>query len=199
MTRLITKILMVMLVSLLTSLPVYAAGNKIETKYFSAEIANIRRARTGNVIVTIKFVSKIEDVSNLYIYSDIRQDDEAVACPGNKTVLIDGNGDEHTAHNCLPPYQPAQGGGIQRDTSYTKGMQLHAGAESVFVYKFGLAGTSLESLQNINITIPMRYQYCDRRNPGYYDKRADGNARDDWSGSCLTSLETLSFYDVSAS
>jgi hypothetical protein len=183
--KLISKIILGMAAVTLCPSVGYANGNKAESKYFSAEIANIRRANTGNVIVTIKFVPKIEEPSNLYIYSDIEKNFED-NCRNNRTQLIDGNGDEHAAQNCLPAFKYG-------NSEYTDGMQIHAGSEAVFVYKFGLAGASLESLKNMNITIPMRYMYCDRQSPP--DWITDKNT---WRGNCSASPETLSFYDVNA-
>jgi hypothetical protein len=164
------------------SVPALAEGNRAETKYFSAEIVNVRRANTGNVIVTIKFIPKIDEVARLYIYSDIKQNFGDGPCPNNQTVLIDGNGDEHTARNCLPPYVTNG-----NNNHYTDGMQLHAASEATFVYKFGLAGTSSESLKGMNLTIPMRYSYCYLVD-FYSQKRFE----------CAPSPISLSFYGINA-
>lgn len=167
------------------SVPAFAEGNRSETKYFLAEIVNVRRANTGNVLVTIKFVPKIDEATSLYIYSDIIKHHWDGPCPNNQTLLIDGNGDEHTARNCLPPYTTNNFG----QNIYSDGMQLHAGSEASFVYKFGLAGASSESLQGMNITIPMRYNFC-------YPEKSK------WSETinqtCAQSPITISFYGVNA-
>jgi hypothetical protein len=165
--------------------PALAEGNRAETKYFSAEIVNVRRANTGNVMVTVKFTPKIDEGSSLEIYSDVEKKYNIPdPCPIAQATLIDGNGDEHRSRNCLPAYDTR---GLP-DYPYIGGMQIPSGSEASFVFKFGLAGSSSESLQNMNVTMPIRYQYCYQFVDQWNTKQT----------TCNKSPTTLSFYGVNA-
>jgi hypothetical protein len=184
MTKKISLAAITLFASVVSAGPAYANGNHVETRYFSADIVNVRRAQTGNVIVTIKFSPKIDDSERLYIYSDISKTYKTgeAECPENNTILIDGDGEEHTAQNCLPPFDDQLASGVK----YTNGMQIHSGSDAFFVYKFGLASASKEALQNINLTIPMHYNHC------------VPNTSIVFGYTCSPSVMTLSFYGVSA-
>lgn len=153
--------------------PVFAQSDTASTKYFSAKIANIRRAATGKTLVTVLFKSFAPDTGSVTLYG------WTTKCRDSAT-LIDGNGEEYGTIRCMA----LSSGNSYGDVNGT-GLYIEGSTSASFVYEFSTPISTDENARiNINILMPIFYRVCLINE---YDRNI-----------CTNSTTSLSFYGLTA-
>jgi hypothetical protein len=102
-------------------------GIRSESKYFTADVINIDRTRSGKVFVSIEFTAKLHGPEYLYISRDSAQCSQAA-------TLVDSEGNEYSTNTCIERNAFANIIGGTNDG--TKPLYLEADSKATFVFKF---------------------------------------------------------------
>lgn len=129
---------------------------------FSAEIVNLRRTASGQVLATVIFHSRTAMGTVLTINNNVDQCSEAAG-------LIDGLGSEYISQNCINHRGSSNNGPFSRE-----GIRIDGPGDATFVFRFETPLPADESAnQDINITIPIFYEVIRNGGVWNYERRVN--------------------------
>lgn len=184
--RLIQWAAMLVIVTMAAIAPASAQQYRSSTRHFDAEIVNLRRMASGQVLATVVFRSKMTEPYVIQINNNADSCDQAAS-------MIDGIGNDYVSQNCINFYtQRGTSYGIQ-DTLSRTGINLASRSEATFVFRFETpAAVDDTANNNINIAVPVIYLVQDGNDP-WRPSQWGGGPRPTGLG---TYSHTLSFYNL---
>lgn len=140
--------------------PAYAQQYASSTQYLDAEIVNLRRDSTGQVLATVIFTSKVRDGFYISINNNSKTCSEGAS-------LIDGLGNEYLAKNCINTVL-YYGSNADFQHNYSRpGLRIDGNGTNPYVFRFETPlRADASANEDVNMSVQVAYFYSPNTNMG---------------------------------